>query len=100
MSAKTSDLASNYEQEILSLPFDEQRYPAADLARKQCGVYQESVQHANYDDLLSSVGFSFSPDNLDFDDNPGPFGDKFISLLREGAGEGVRYIGLIRPHER
>ena len=92
----SSALARDYEQEILPLPFDQQRYPAVPLARKQCQVYRESVQDATYLSLLSSVGYKFSPVIPGDEDGKDsrPFGESLLSLLREGAGEGVRYFGF------
>ena len=93
LSAGDSDLAKDYEEEILALPFDEQRYPASPLARKQCGVYQESLQHSAYVGLLSSVGYRFNSDQPGQDDSKS-FGERLSQLLRGGAGEGVRYFGF------
>ena len=93
LSAGGSSLAKDYEEEILALPFDEQRYPASPLARKQCGVYQESLQHPAYVGLLSSVGYRFNSGSQN-QDNSKPFGERLSLLLREGAGEGVRYFGF------
>ena len=63
LSSPKSDLAKEFESEILALPFDDQRYPAPPLARKQCGVYAESVRDAEYRALLDSVGFRFTPEH-------------------------------------
>jgi hypothetical protein len=93
LSAGGSSLAKDYEEEILALPFDEQRYPASPLARKQCGVYQESLQHPAYVGLLSSVGYRFNSGSQNQDDSK-PFGERLSQLLRGGAGEGVRYFGF------
>ena len=91
-----SALARDYEQEILPLSFDQQRYPAVPLARKQCEVYRESVQDADYHSLLSSVGYKFSPRILGGEGGKDarPFGERLLSLLRGGAAEGVRYFGF------
>ena len=93
LSAGDSSLAKGYEEEILALPFDEQRYPASPLAGKQCGVYQESLQHPAYVGLLSSVGYRFDSSQQNQDESK-PFGERLSKLLREGAGEGVRYFGF------
>ena len=98
LSARDSSLAREYEEEILALPFEKQRYPAVPLARKQCGLYQESLQDAEYTRLLSSMGYKFTPAHLiqDGEVDHRPFGEKLSSLLREGAGEEVRYFGFDR----
>ena len=98
LSAGGSSLAKDYEQEILALPFDEQRYPASPLARKQCGVYQESLQDPAYVRLLSSVGYQFNPgqQRQDGEDDTPHFGERLFQLLRGGAGQGVRYFGFER----
>ena len=43
LSVRESSLAREFEDEILALPFDDQRYPSPPLARKQCDVYNESL---------------------------------------------------------
>ena len=98
LSTGGSSLAKDYEQEILALPFDEQRYPASALARKQCGVYQESLQDPAYVRLLSSVGYQFNPgqQRQDGEDDTPHFGERQFQLLRGGAGQGVRYFGFER----
>ncbi len=96
LSAGDSSLAKEYEEEILALPFDEQRYPATPLARKQCGVYQESLQDPVYVQLLSSVGYQFDSDQPGPDGNYAsrPFGERVSQLLRGGVGEKFRYFGF------
>lgn len=102
LSAKDSTLAQQYEREILSLPFYEQRYPTPALAQRQCDVYQESLQGEQYREILASVGFRFTPDQVaqNLAENPAggplPFGARLSSILREGAGHGVRYFGMER----
>ena len=84
LSAGVSSLAKQYEEEILALPFDDQRYPATPLARKQCGVYQESLQDPVYVRLLTSVGYRFDSDQPgpDGNDDSRPFGERVSQLLR------------------
>ena len=96
LSVKDSTLAQEYEEKILSLPFDDQRYPSPALAQQQCDVYQESLQGEQYRKILSSVGFRFSPDHVIEDPTGGTlsFGAKLSSVIREGAGQGVRYFGM------
>ena len=95
LSVRTSALAQGYEAEILALPFDEQRYPSAPLARQQCDVYRESLNDVQYRELLEAVGYRFTlaPLVQDAEAADRPFGEKFSTLLREGAGEGTRYFG-------
>ena len=94
--AGVSSLAKQYEEEILALPFDDQRYPATPLARKQCGVYQESLQDPVYVRLLTSVGYRFDSDQPgpDGNDDSRPFGERVSQLLRGGVGEKFRYFGF------
>jgi len=96
LSVKESALAQEYEKEILALPFEEQRYPAAPLARKQCQVYQESLQNEEYQKLLAAVGYKFTPAHVvqNQEDNPLPFGEKLSAMLGKGAGEGIDYFGF------
>ena len=94
-SGGSAKLAREYELEILSLPFAEQRYPPAPLARKQCQVYRESLEATDYRGLLDSVGFRFTAAqatrNLEDGAN---FADRVQALLWEGAGAGVQYFGF------
>ena len=96
LSVKDSTLAQEYEREILSLPFDDQRYPSPALAQQQCDVHQESLRGEEYRKILSSAGFRFTPDHVIEDPTSGllSFGAKLSSILREGAGRGVRYFGM------
>jgi hypothetical protein len=102
LSAKDSTLAQEYEREVLSLSFDEQRYPAPALAQQQCDVYQESLRGVEYREILSSVGYRFTPEHVAQDPAQDPadgsqsFGARISSILREGAGQGVRYFGMER----
>ncbi len=98
LSAKQSALAQEYEREILSLPFDDQRYPSPALAQQQCDVYQESLRGEEYREILSSVGFKFTPEHVaeESADGSQSFGARLSSSLREGAGDGVRYFGMER----
>ncbi len=98
LSAPKSDLAKEFEAEILALPFDDQRYPAPALARKQCGVYAESVRHTEYRTLLDSVGFRFTPAHTADPEHsatstPG-YGERLWRAVRTGAGEGLSYFGF------
>jgi hypothetical protein len=96
LSVRGSRLAQEYEEEILALPFEEQRYPAAPLARKQCDVYRESLQNEEYQRLLTSIGYKFTSAHViqNEESGPLPFGEKLVDILREGAGEGVKYFGF------
>ena len=87
LSAGDSSLAKGYEEEILALPFDEQRYPASSLAGKQCGVYQESLQHPDYVGLLSSVGYRFDSSQQNQDESK-LFVERLSKILREGRRGG------------
>jgi hypothetical protein len=92
LSAGVSALTKEYEAEILALPFDEQRYPPAPLARKQCDVYRESLQNTRYREILDAVGYRFTLSQVDTPEQP--FGERMATILRQGAGEGVRYFGF------
>ena len=94
-SGGSSPLAREYELEILSLPFEDQRYPPAPLARKQCEVYRESLTAADYQGLLASVGYSFTSAHSvrDLNDEEG-FGNRVNALLWNGSGTGVQYYGF------
>ena len=98
LSAPRSDLAKEFESEILALPFDDQRYPAPALARKQCGVYAESLRDAEYRALLDSAGFRFTPAHT-ADPEPAAtstpgYGERLWREVRTGAGEGLSYFGF------
>ena len=100
LSVGTSDLAREYEREILTLPFDEQRYPVTPLARKQCDIYRESLNHSDYVNLMDSVGFRFTPQHVardsaqDSDGAGAPFGARIQALLWGGSGAGAQYFGF------
>ena len=97
LSVADSQLAQGYETKILSLSFDQQRYPPADVARQQCGVYQESLANPVYRAILDSVGYRFTPEHVVSPNEQGltsHFGEMVRSLLAEGAGRGVDYFGF------
>ena len=100
LSAATSQLAQEYEAEILGLPFDDQRYPPPRLARKQCDLYRESQNYGPYRELLDSLGFHFTVGDEPSSESGGssgempPFGPRLASLIRRGAGENTRYFGM------
>ncbi len=95
LTAATSELAQQYEKSILGLSFDRQRYPPADVAAQQCGVYSEAVTNPEYVGLLEEVGYRLDArserDRLSSRD--APMGEVVPSLLREAAGSGVSYSG-------
>lgn len=95
LSGGSSPLAREYELEILMLSFEDQRYPPAPLARKQCDVYRESLVAHDYAELLHSVGFRYTPAHAlpDLAEDLG-FGDRIQALLWEGLGAGVQYFGF------
>ena len=96
LSARGSSLAKEFEEEILALPFDDQRYPAAPLARKECGAYKESLQNAEYRRILSSVGYRFTPAHTvrNTDGSPPAFGETLSAVLGQGLGERMQYFGF------
>ena len=95
LSGGSSRLARDYELEILSLPFEDQRYPPAPLARKQCDVYRESLDTSDYRELLDSLGFRLSREHATRNlDESADFGQKAQALLWSGTGEGVQYFGF------
>ena len=99
LSASSSRLAQEFEAEILKLPFNGQRYPAPPLAKKQCAVYQESLNLPAYTALLRDLGFRFTTGFTIAAQPPEspnkqlPFGQRLTSLLRQGAGSNTRYFG-------
>ncbi len=98
LSAPGSDLAKQFESEILALPFDDQRYPAPTLARKQCGVFAESLRDAGYRALLDAAGFRYTPAHT-ADPEPAAtstqgYGERLSRAVRGGAGEGLSYFGF------
>ena len=93
LSVAQSGLANEFEAEILSLPFDDQRYPSPELARKQCGVYDESLRASLYRDVLLEVGYRFTPAHV-ANDAPSPYGERLSRLLRQGAGDDTSYFGF------
>ena len=95
MSGGSSPLAREYELEILSLPFDDQRYPPAPLARKQCDVLNESLNAPDYRALLNSVGFRFTPGHVTGSlEDTASFSQRVQALVWEGSGSGVQYYGF------
>ena len=96
LSAGVSALAAEYEREILALPFPEQRYPTAALARKECGVYQESLASPAYADLLNSLGYRFTPEHITAESAApaAPFGERMAALLWGGFGADRQYFGF------
>ena len=96
LSAATSQLAQEYESEILNLPYDDQRYPPPALARKQCDLYRESLEYGPYRELLHSVGFRFAVSDEPGEPSGGAtsFGQRFASLIRRGSGGDTRYFGM------
>ena len=97
LSGGSTPLAREYELTILSLPFPDQRYPPAPLARKQCDVYRESLAAADYVELLNGIGYQFTPAHVIPDlVEPPAFGSRMQALLGAGAGQGVQYFGYGR----
>ncbi len=95
LSGGSTELAREYELEILSVPFDDQRYPPAPLALKQCRVYEESLATPDYQGILDSVGFRYTPDQISRDLAEGAaFVDRVQALLWNGSGSGVQYFGF------
>ncbi len=93
-SGGSSLLARQFEFEMLSLPFEDQRYPPAALARQQCEVYRQSLAANDYRNVLQSVGFRYTPSHVtDTLDEGVSFSSRIESLMGDGAGEGVRYYG-------
>lgn len=93
LSAGDSALARQYEDEILALSFDDQRYPPVDVARRQCGVFTESRSASEYASVLESVGYAFTSSSVDTNDDEAGFGARAALLLRRGSGAGVSYFG-------
>ena len=93
LSAGGSTLARQYEDEILALSFNDQRYPPVDVARRQYGVFSEARAAAEYTAVLESVGYAFTPSHVDENDDAG-FGARATRLLRRGSGNGVSYFGF------
>ncbi len=95
LSGGSTDLAREYELEILSLPFEDQRYPPAPLALKQCQVYEESLVTSDYLEILESVGFRYTPDHISREvDDSATLVDRAQALLWNGSGAGVQYFGF------
>ena len=95
LTAATSDLAQQYEKRILGLSFDRQRYPPADVAAQQCGVYSEAVTDPKYLGLLEEVGYRLEAlrERERLTSGNASLGEVVPSLLREAAGPGVSYSG-------
>ena len=103
LSVPTSQLAQEYESEIMELPFNDQRYPPVHLARKQCDLYQESLDYGPYRELLNSLGFRFTISDEPVRDESGEssggmphFAQRYSDLMRRGAGDDTRYFGMDR----
>ena len=94
LSAGGSTLARQYEDEILALSFDDQRYPPVDVARRQCGVFSEARSAEKYTAVLDSVGYAFTPSHVEANDDTAGFGVRATRVLRRGAGSGVSYFGF------
>ena len=98
LSVGQSELAQEFEEEILSLSFEDQRYPPPPLARKQCSVYHESLAGAEYTGLLNEIGYRFTPGDA-VKDGAGEspyFGERLLAILRGGTGEDTSYFGYGR----
>ena len=93
LSAGDSALARQYEDEILALSFDDQRYPPVDVARRQCGVFAESRSASEYASVLESAGYAFTPSSMDPNAEEAGFGARAARLIRGGSGAGVSYFG-------
>ena len=94
-SGGSTDLARDYELEILSLPFEDQRYPPAPLALKQCRVYEESLATSDYVGVLESVGFRYTPGHISREVlDTETLVDRAQALLWNGSGAGVQYFGF------
>ena len=88
LSAGGSALARQYEDEILALSFDDQRYPPVDVARRQCGVFSEARSAAEYTVVLESVGYAFTPSHVEANEgDTAGFGTRATRVLRRGAGD-------------
>ena len=98
LSVGQSELAQDFEEEILSLSFEDQRYPPPPLARKQCGVHRESLAGAEYSGLLDAIGYRFTLGDVVEDDavESPPFGERLQAILRGGAGDDTSYFGYGR----
>ncbi len=98
LSVGRSELAREFEEEILSLSFEDQRYPPPPLARKQCGVYHESLAGAEYAGLLDAIGYRFTLGYVVKDDTDAtaPFGERLLAILRGGGGQDTSYFGYGR----
>jgi hypothetical protein len=95
LSGGSTDLAREYELEIRSLPFDDQRYPPAPLALKQCRVYEESLAAPDYLEILDSVGFRYTPGHAARElEESATWFDRIKALLWQGSGAGVQYFGF------
>ena len=95
LSGGSSPLAREYELEILSLPFEDQRYPPAPLAKKQCDVSRESLSTSDYQGLLKSAGFRYTPEHARKNlPAAAAFAERVQALLWEGSGAGVQYFGF------
>ena len=68
LSAAQSELAQGFEEEMLSLSFEYQRYPPPSLARKQCAVYHKSLAGTEYAGLLAAIGYRFTLGHVVEDD--------------------------------
>ena len=98
LSVGQSELAQEFEEEILSLSFEDQRYPPPPLARKQCSVYHESLAGAEYAGLIDAIGYGFTLGDVVKDDGEAspPFGERLLAILRDGAGQDTSYFGYGR----
>ena len=95
LTVAASALAQDYEDQILGMSFERQRYPPPEVAKKQCDVYQEAIAGTEYQAILDSIGFSFTPAHvLTGGAEDEVFGVRASKLVREGAGEEVRYFGM------
>ena len=95
LSGGSTALAREYELEILSLPFEDQRYPPAPLALKQCRVYEESLATSDYRGILQSVGYHYSREHILREvEGDASFVDRVQALLWNGSGADVRYFGF------
>ncbi len=94
--AGDSALAAEFEREILALPFNDQRYPPASITRKECDLYRQGREGQAYQDILSAIGYRFTPAHAisRAEAAPASFPEELSLLLWEGAGRQTRYFGF------
>jgi len=88
-----SAAAAEHERQLLTLPFEQQRYPPLEVARSECDIVADSRRNPGYQRLLDQVGYRCAAATAADADPDEPFGRRLQRVLTDGGGPGVVYFG-------